>query len=1145
MQGDEVFEAAEAALSGLLAPADLGGAAASPASGSGSGGTPRGGGGGGGGVAGALSDGAITAMVGPEAFARALVAVRAGHVSHVEVDDAARTVSGRVRGTHRDDYEVTVFLASSPSGATTVHRSRCTCPVSMDCKHAAAVLVVARHQQGPGPRVERPEWERVLGPLVTTPPPVAAVEVAPLALELGVERIPAHRGYAGRLDLRARPVRRGRGGGWVRSGISWEDLDFVARSYVAAHRELLLQFRAAAGAGARNALPRSPWLSLQTVSSAFWSLLDQVGEAGLEVVVEEPVTDLEVLPTAEVSLDVRRVDQVGLLVGPRVRVGEARVELTSVGVLGEPAHGVFTLGADQRLVVARLDRLLPRELRSLVVGARPLLVPRSDEERFLDDFVPALRRHAPVGSRDGSVALPVDVPPRLTLTVTPREEHRVRLDWSFRYATPGPGGAAGLVAGYDLDDPTGGRLRDPAAERALLVDLPVPYAAVPVLREPGSEPARPAAHALLDGLAAAQLVERTLPALEAAGVEVLVDGDLPGYRESVAEPAIAVSATERADTADWFDLHVEVTVEGEQVPFDQLFVALSQGEEHLVLDSGVWFSLQRPGLDRLRDLIEESRSLTDRDPAELTINRFQVSLWEDLVDLGVVASQAARWTRAVRGLVRSEPPAPLDLPSTLLAELRPYQRDGYAWLHTLWSHGLGGILADDMGLGKTVQTLALVAQARLEQAAARAADGADGADGAQLPAPPFLVVAPTSVVPGWVSEAARFVPSLRVATLDPRARRRGSLAELAAGADLVVTSYALLRLDADAIAALPWSGLVLDEAQFVKNHRAKTYQAARRVDAPFALAITGTPLENSLMDLWSLLSVTAPGLFPSPQRFSQFYRRAIEREGDTDRLRQLQRRVRPFVLRRTKQAVAADLPPKQEQVLEIELAPRHMRVYQTHLQRERAKVLGLLDDLDRNRFTVLRSLTLLRRLCLDPALVDEAHADIPAAKVEVLLDDLTELVAEGHRALVFSQFTSFLGRIRDRLDQAGIEHAYLDGSTTRREEVVERFRQGAAPVFLISLKAGGFGLNLTEADYCFVLDPWWNPATEAQAVDRAHRIGQTRTVMVYRLVAKDTIEEKVMALKARKAELFGSVFDADGLGGSELGADDIRELLAA
>ena len=1086
------------------------------------------------GALGALSDAAIRGLVGPEAFARALVSVRSGHVSHVEVDDAARTVSGRVRGTHRDDYAVTVYLATSPSGSTTVHRSRCTCPVALDCKHAAAVLVVARHDQGPGPRVERPEWERVLGPLVSGPPPTPTVEVAPLALELGVERIPAQRGYAGRLDLRARPVRRGRAGGWVRSGISWEDLDFVARSYVPAHRELLLQLRAAAGASARQALPRNAWLSLQSVSSALWSLLDQTGGTGLEVVVEDPLRGLEVVASAEVALDVRRVAAVGLLVGPRVRVGEATVELTSVGVLGEPAHGVFAHGADGRLVLARLDRMLPRELRTLVIGGRPLLVPRTDEERFVADFVPALRRHAPITSRDGSVALPVDVEPRLRVTVTPRDAHRVRLDWAFSYRAPG------IDLAFDLDEPTRRPVRDAAREGALLEGLPLPYEATPVLAEPGSDPARPAAHALLDGLDAALFVERTLPALARAGVEVVVDGELPGYHEATGDPAIAVSATERADTADWFDLHVEVSVEGERVPFDQLFVALSQGEDHLVLDSGVWFSLQRPGLERLRDLIEESRDLAESDGPDLQINRYQVSLWEELVDLGVVADQAARWTRAVRRLGSAgdaeaqEPPA---LPDTLDATLRPYQRDGYTWLHTLWSHGLGGILADDMGLGKTVQTLALVAKARQEQAAGRDPEGPV--------APPFLVVAPTSVVPGWVAEAARFVPSLRVVSLAAGGRRRGPLVEAVAGADLVVTSYALLRQGVDEITALPWSGLVLDEAQFVKNHRAKTYQAARRVGAPFALAITGTPLENSLMDLWSLLSITAPGLFPSPQRFSQFYRRAVEREGDTDKLRQLQRRVRPFLLRRTKEAVAADLPPKQEQVLEVELAPRHMRVYQTHLQRERQKVLGLLDDLDRNRFTVLRSLTLLRRLSLDPALVDEAHADIPAAKVELLLDDLAELVAEGHRALVFSQFTSFLGRIRTRLEQAGIEHAYLDGSTTRREEVVERFRSGAAPVFLISLKAGGFGLNLTEADYCFVLDPWWNPASEAQAVDRAHRIGQTRNVMVYRMVAKDTIEEKVMALKARKAELFSSVFEADALGGGGLGADDIRDLLAA
>jgi SNF2 family DNA or RNA helicase len=359
----------------------------------------------------------------------------------------------------------------------------------------------------------------------------------------------------------------------------------------------------------------------------------------------------------------------------------------------------------------------------------------------------------------------------------------------------------------------------------------------------------------------------------------------------------------------------------------------------------------------------------------------------------------------------------------------------------------------------------------------------------------------------------------------------------------VITSYALLRIDNDKLNDLDWAGVILDEAQFVKNHRAKTYQCARRIRAPFKLAITGTPLENSLMDLWALLSITAPGLFPDPDRFSEYYRRPIERTKDVTRLHQLRRRIRPLMLRRTKESVAKELPPKQEQIVEVELHPRHRRIYQTHLQRERQKVLGLIEDLDRNRFTVLRSLTLLRRLSLDPALVDEAHAIVPAAKTEVLLEDLSELVGEGHQALVFSQFTTFLARIRARLDEADIRYAYLDGRTRNRERVIQRFRDQAASVFLISLKAGGFGLNLAEADYCFVLDPWWNPAIEAQAVDRTHRIGQTKTVMVYRLVAKDTIEQKVMDLKARKDELFESVIGGDVLAGAALTAEEIRGLL--
>ncbi|HLK01752.1 MAG TPA: helicase-related protein, partial [Streptosporangiaceae bacterium] len=270
----------------------------------------------------------------------------------------------------------------------------------------------------------------------------------------------------------------------------------------------------------------------------------------------------------------------------------------------------------------------------------------------------------------------------------------------------------------------------------------------------------------------------------------------------------------------------------------------------------------------------------------------------------------------------------------------------------------------------------------------------------------------------------------------------------------------------------------------------------------------------------------------------------IEKRGDRELLAQLKRRVRPLILRRTKEQVARDLPPKQEQVLEVELHGRHKKIYQTHLQRERQKILGLIGDLNANRFTILRSLTLLRQLSLHPALVDTVHGDIPCAKLDALIDQIYDVAAGGHRALVFSQFTGFLSLVRARLAAAGLSYCYLDGSTRDRAGVLAAFKDGTDPVFLISLKAGGFGLNLTEADYCFLLDPWWNPATEAQAVDRTHRIGQTRNVMVYRLIAKDTIEEKVLALQQRKAELFASVLDDGEAFGGALTVEDIKTLMS-
>ena len=388
-----------------------------------------------------LSNEAITRMVGHEAFARALVAARGGHVHDVELDEHNLVVSGRVKGTYRDDYAVRVYLASSRSGTVTAYRSQCTCPVVTDCKHAAAVLLVARHLAA-SPALERPAWEKILDKLVAGPPPAQA-EIAPLACEFGVERIPAFRGYAGRQDLRIRPARLGKGGHWVRSGIGWDDLDFVARSYVPEHRELLLQFRAAAGSSARYTLPRSAWLSLSTVGSGFWGLLDQAAGAGLALITASPLSGpVRSESRARIHLDASRVDDGMLQLRPRVLVEDRPLAAAALGVLGEPAHGVFWLqpgaasGAattTEEICLARLESLLNTELRHLLVEERAVSIPTADEPRFWAGFAPSLRQHVPLTSTDASVRMPDAVPPTLGLTVTFQPDHRVRLDWVARY----------------------------------------------------------------------------------------------------------------------------------------------------------------------------------------------------------------------------------------------------------------------------------------------------------------------------------------------------------------------------------------------------------------------------------------------------------------------------------------------------------------------------------------------------------------------------------------------------------------------------------------------------------------------------------------------------------------------------------------
>jgi superfamily II DNA or RNA helicase len=1053
--------------------------------------------------------------------------------------DRAAQVFGEVQGSARRPYTAFAKLARSPAGMLTSFRGSCTCPVGVNCKHAVALVLAAVADAGNDSR-DAPSWDRSLQGLIGAPSPGRGDEAAEVALQFELvggrpATFPAARDA---VRLAVRPVLPGKNGNWVRTGVSWSNLGHLGygRSELTRLRARLLgEIVALHSAGQRSYYGyRNESIFLEAIASRrIWDLLAEAEELGIPLVHagRQPAPVRLAAGPAEVCLDVRR-SAAGLDVTPRVTAAGEEVLLSAALFLGDPTHGIAwwqspdepgPLPKNRRLRLAALATPIGRGLRGFT-AAGGVRIPHPDEERFLRHYYPRLRQVVRLVS-DGSVELPEPGRPVLSLAVERAGPHRVVIGWQWRYGAPDGEGIR-----EPLWPPPGVcRLRDPAAERDILGAVSRAAAAVPDLFDHGLDGLRLAPSCALSDMATVRLFTDVLPRLaDLPDVAVSVtDAPLP-YRESDAAPIIEITGTE-AEQRDWFDLAVTVSVDGEHVPFQELFLALAAGESYLILPSGVFFSLDREEFRQLSQLIAEARALQDTPSGEsVRVSRFQASLWDDLQRLGVISGQAAAWQQTVRALSDVTELVPPQLPAGLRATLRPYQREGFGWLSFLHDHGLGGVLADDMGLGKTVQALALICHARER----RPGSG------------PFLVVAPTSVVSNWASECRKFAPGLRAAQITETGARRGvKLTDLAARADVVITSYTLLRLGYDEYAAIDWAGLLLDEAQSVKNHQSQAYQCAKKLPAPFKLAITGTPMENNLMELWSLLSITAPGLFANPTRFEQYYRAPIEKANDGERLAQLRRRVRPLMLRRSKEDVLTDLPDKQEQVLELELNARHRKVYQTHLQRERQKVLGLLGDLDRNRFEIFRSLTLLRQASLHAGLIDPKYAKVPSTKLDALMDQLHEIVTDGHRTLVFSQFTRFLDAARQRLDTAGIEYCYLDGKTRRRSNVLARFKSGAVPVFLISLKAGGFGLNLTEADYCVLLDPWWNPATEAQAVDRIHRIGQTRKVMVYRLVAKDTIEEKVMALKASKAALFTSVMDDGAFNTGALAAADIQGLL--
>jgi superfamily II DNA or RNA helicase len=668
------------------------------------------------------------------------------------------------------------------------------------------------------------------------------------------------------------------------------------------------------------------------------------------------------------------------------------------------------------------------------------------------------------------------------------------------------------------DDPAGGAAdadrkifvrRDRAAEREALAALP----------RHGFTPPR---GATLDGEEVVHHVEVARNRLDGSVAQLAAAGwavEVAGRRY---RPAGSV-AWNVTSGIDWFELSADIDFGGISADFPALLEALAAGHRAVELSDGSLGILPESFAAQFAPFA----ALAQSHDGKLRYGRIQVALLDALLAGQPRTQVDEAFERLREQLAAGERPEAEDEPEGFQGTLRHYQREGLGWLVFLEGLGLGGCLADDMGLGKTIQVLALLLRRKAEVTAAG------------LPHRPTLVVVPKSLVFNWMDEARKFSPELRVVnhTGNARLETAGDLGEH----DIVITTYGTLRRDIIRHRETEFDYVVLDEAQSIKNAASQAAKACRLLKARHRLALTGTPVENHIGELWSIFEFLNPGQLGSAARLRRFL---ADGRGSADLVA---RAVRPYLLRRTKAEVLSDLPEKTEQTLFVELGEEQRKAYDELRHHFRAELSGRIGRLGigRSRIAVLEALLRLRQTACHPGLVDPARIDDPSAKLDALLEQLDEVIDEGHKVLVFSQFTSFLAILRRKLDARPLPYEYLDGRTTDRQARVARFQEDPdCRLFLVSLKAGGQGLNLTAADYIYILDPWWNPAVEAQAVDRAHRIGQLRRVFAYRLIARDTVEEKILALQDKKRELAESIVRADAGVIGNLTAEDVELLLS-
>jgi non-specific serine/threonine protein kinase len=752
-----------------------------------------------------------------------------------------------------------------------------------------------------------------------------------------------------------------------------------------------------------------------------------------------------------------------------------------------------------------------------VLAALPLKIPAGEEETFREKYFRQIAEHVPI---QGDVVTweEVEAPaiPRLYLR---DDEGVLRAEMRFGYREyevpaeknpesvslidlPGEWTMARVHRELDREAECYGLLTD-ASYRLKRAGRECPY---------GTFELRARAHPF-------DFLLYSVPLLTQAGFEIFGEENLKAGKVNRNTPTIRVNIT---SGIDWFDLQAVVAYGDQQVNLRDVRRALKKGEHFIKLADGSVGQIPEEWLEKYKHLWDLAEETEDG----YRINDFHLPLVDTLLEDATQIQTPPDLVQRRERLRSFEQIVPKPLPQGFTGELRPYQKAGFDWLHFLREYKFGGILADDMGLGKTIQVLAHL-QSRRKQAQVESAS---------------LLVVPKSLIVNWQREAERFTPELRFLEFVGNARDKDTATF--DQYDVILTTYGTMLRDVDVLRQYRFDYVILDESQAIKNPLSQSAKATRLLQADHRLCMTGTPVENNTFELWSQFAFLNPGLLGSMDFFKKEFASPIESEDDEETARLLRALVYPFILRRTKEQVAPELPPRSERVLYTEMTSRQNKLYTKTRERYRAELLGLIDSSGMNdaRMKILEGLLRLRQIAIHPALVEPTYrSEVP--KFELLLENLETLQSEGHKALIFSQFVQVLHLIQHELEARHIPYVYLDGQTRDRQTPVDIFQNDPAiPFFLISLKAGGVGLNLTAADYVIHLDPWWNPAVEMQASDRAHRIGQDKPVFVYKLITRDTVEEKILQLQERKKALVENLITTESSFFKSLTADDVKVL---